>query len=155
MVELIFKARLKHFVSLAMLRSIAAAAAVEELAQPNTCTYDPQNQLSYLTADDLAALKAMPLLNRGRLSVQPVNEGAWTAISKLAEKGGWTDRAKVKPAKLPARSGKSTGHTKLAKTVKRKASDSQISVPADGVTDDKPRDDLPSNAPRRSKRLKK
>lgn len=33
----------------------------------------------------------MALLNRGRLSVQPVEEDAFTVIQKLAETGGWED----------------------------------------------------------------
>ena len=33
----------------------------------------------------------MALLNRGRLSVQPVEEEAYTVVQKLAETGGWED----------------------------------------------------------------
>lgn len=46
----------------------------------------------------------MALVNRGRLSVQPVTEEAWNAVQLLAEKGGWDEnaaaerRARVKPA---------------------------------------------------------
>ena len=33
----------------------------------------------------------MPLVDRGRLSVQRVDEDAWNAISSLAERGGWDE----------------------------------------------------------------
>lgn len=34
----------------------------------------------------------MALLNRGRLSVQRVEQAAWNAIQKMADKGGWSER---------------------------------------------------------------
>lgn len=34
----------------------------------------------------------MALLNRGRLSVQRVEQAAWDAIQKMADKGGWGER---------------------------------------------------------------
>lgn len=33
----------------------------------------------------------MTLLNRGRLSVQRVEQGAWDAIQKMADQGGWVE----------------------------------------------------------------
>ena len=45
----------------------------------------------------------MALVNSGRLSVQPVDQEAWSAIETMAEKGGWDemnlDKRKAKPAK--------------------------------------------------------
>jgi hypothetical protein len=35
----------------------------------------------------------MALINRGRLSVQRVEQEAWNAIEKLAANGGWDDTA--------------------------------------------------------------
>lgn len=34
---------------------------------------------------------AMALLNRGRLSVQRVEQAAWDAVQTMADKGGWSD----------------------------------------------------------------
>ncbi|CAE6410289.1 unnamed protein product [Rhizoctonia solani] len=155
MVELQFKSRLKHFVSLAMLRSITSVTSVDDLAQFSADSEDGQHQLSYLSPTDLKALGDMPLLNRGRLSVQSVNEGAWIAINKLAEKGGWSEQSKSKPAKVSARSAKLTGPAKPKKTTKREApSDAGAKGEKDDETCDKPDADPPSTALRRSKRRK-
>lgn len=155
MVELTFKERLRHFVSLALLRSIAAATTIDDLAVHSANSENHQNQLSYLTVDDLKALKAMPLLDRGRLSVQPVNEAAWVTISKLAEKGGWSDQAKIKPTKI-ASSGKPANRTKPTKTAKRKLriQEDQAPLAADGSLSTELQTHHPGSAPRRSKRLK-
>lgn len=42
----------------------------------------------------------MALLNRGRLSVQRVEQGAWNAIQKMADQGGW---AETQPKKARGR----------------------------------------------------
>ncbi|CAE6422191.1 unnamed protein product [Rhizoctonia solani] len=155
MVELRFKSRLKHFVSLAILRSITSATSVEDLAQLGTDSEDGQNQLSYLTPVDLKALREMPLINRGRLSVQPVNEGAWAAINKLAERGGWTEQTKSKPVKASARLVKPTGPAKPKKTTKRKApSDTMTGATEDDKLYEKSDADPPSTTLRRSQRRK-
>ncbi|KAH7343313.1 EVE domain-containing protein [Rhizoctonia solani] len=155
MVELSFKSRLKHFVSLAILRSITSATSVEDLTQLGADSEDGQNQLSYLTLADLKALGEMPLINRGRLSVQPVNEGAWIAINKLAEKGGWNEQIKSKPVKASARSVKSTGPAKPRKTTKRKAASDIVAGPTeDDGLHDKSDAEPPSTTLRRSKRQK-
>ncbi|CAE6527648.1 unnamed protein product [Rhizoctonia solani] len=155
MVELRFESRLKHFVSLATLRSITSMTSVDDLAQLSA---DPEeNQLSYITPSDLKALGAMPLLNRGRLSVQPVNEGAWTAINKLAEKGGWNEQTKSKPAKASTRPTKSTGPTKLKKATKRHVqNDADVGTEDDDKSHDKPGSgaEPPHTELRRSKRRK-
>lgn len=44
----------------------------------------------------------MALINRGRLSVQPVEEKTWDVIRMLAEKGGW-DESSTKPTKAAKR----------------------------------------------------
>ncbi|CAE6422964.1 unnamed protein product [Rhizoctonia solani] len=154
MVELKFKSRLKHFVSLATLRSITSVSTVEDLAQLSTDFEDGKNQLSYLTKDDLKALGAMPLLNRGRLSVQPVNEGAWIAINKLAEKGGWNEQTKPKLAKGASRSGKSTRPAKAKTPAKRKASGDEDVEDVEDDSSENPNVDAGSfmNTLRRSKR---
>lgn len=45
----------------------------------------------------------MALINRGRLSVQRVEEDVWVAVEKLANSGGW--EVGVKPTKKPRRAG--------------------------------------------------
>ena len=41
----------------------------------------------------------MPLVKKGRLSVQSVGEDAWKAIQLLAENGGWEDDEATKAPK--------------------------------------------------------
>ncbi|KAJ1309133.1 hypothetical protein OPQ81_004809 [Rhizoctonia solani] len=153
MVELRFKSRLKHFVSLAALRSITSVTSVEDLSQFSIDSEDGKNQLSYLTATDLKALTAMPLLNRGRLSVQSVNEGAWAAIQKLAENGGWSEQTKSKPTKAQARTTKSTGPVKPKNSSKRKTLGDKA-VEKEDKLDDESEANPPSTTLRRSKRRK-
>ncbi|QRW16461.1 thymocyte nuclear protein 1 [Rhizoctonia solani] len=141
MVELKFKSRLKHFVSLATLRSITSATSVEDLAQLSSNSEDRQNQLSYLTKDDLKALGAMPLLNRGRLSVQPVNEGA----------GGWDEQIKPKSGKGVPRSGKPS---KPRKPTKRKVSESDEESGSQVSEKRNAKVSSPTEVPRRSNRRK-
>jgi hypothetical protein len=81
MIDVTFKRRLPHFVPLALLRHIASLSALPE-------------ELSYLSAQHLDAIKTMPLLNKGRLSVQPVEQLAWDAILLLGDNGGWEDLLK-------------------------------------------------------------
>lgn len=57
-----------------------------------------------ITPTQLASLKSMALLNRGRLSVQPVTKDAYDAILLLGTKGGWdelmpTTKSKAKVSK--------------------------------------------------------
>ena len=55
------------------------------------------------------SMTEMPLIARGRLSVQPVNEAAYTTIELLAKTGGWDEKA-AKPKK--AAKGKTTASKK-------------------------------------------
>ena len=59
----------------------------------------------------------MSLVSRGRLSVQPVEEDAWSIIELLAQHGGWDEGANKKEPKA-ARSNK----TPLPKVHKGKSS---------------------------------
>jgi hypothetical protein len=76
MIDATLVKRLPHFVPLAVLKQLSTLSGAPE-ATP------------YLDSEDLAAIKSMGLLNRGRLSVQPVTTDAWKAIIKLGERGGW------------------------------------------------------------------
>ncbi|KAJ3852401.1 DUF55-domain-containing protein [Lentinula lateritia] len=94
MVDLTFKSRAKHFVSLALLKHISEHAS--ELPE----------ELAYIGSEGAKAIKSMDLINRGRLSVQRVQKPAWDVIEMLAERGGW-DESKLGKGKNAR--GKSTG----------------------------------------------
>ncbi|KAJ3907988.1 DUF55-domain-containing protein [Lentinula edodes] len=94
MVDLTFKSRAKHFVSLALLKHISEHAS--ELPE----------ELAYIGSEGAKAIKSMDLINRGRLSVQRVQKPAWDVIELLAERGGW-DESKLGKGKNTR--GKSTG----------------------------------------------
>lgn len=79
MVDLVFKARARHFVPLSLLKRIAASPS------------EPPADVDYIGQDGLEAIKGMALINRGRLSVQRVEENTWSVIEKLADAGGWED----------------------------------------------------------------
>jgi hypothetical protein len=71
----------------------------------------------------------MALLNRGRLSVQRVEDQTWSVVEKLAETGGWDDS--------PVKKGKKTGGSGDS----RKFGMSTGEKNADGVNaDDEPLD---------------
>ncbi|EGO02255.1 hypothetical protein SERLA73DRAFT_14257, partial [Serpula lacrymans var. lacrymans S7.3] len=78
MVEVTFVARAKHLVPLALLKHIAALASGEA-----------PSEVDYIGADGVKAVKNMALVNRGRLSVQSVDEKTFEVVQTLAEKGGW------------------------------------------------------------------
>ncbi|KAH9455970.1 hypothetical protein MJO29_006002 [Puccinia striiformis f. sp. tritici] len=75
MVDVKFVSRLPNFVSLKLLQNLANG----KLKPPD-----------YVTPQDSQAIKDMPLLNRGRLSVQPVSLAAFETIKKLGLNGGWS-----------------------------------------------------------------
>jgi len=75
----------------------------------------PETLSSYLTADHLAAIKGMALLNRGRLSVQPVSSDAYAAIELLGRNGGFDDIVPAKKARAPkAKTASGTGKKRKA-----------------------------------------
>lgn len=75
MVNVRFVSRLKHPVTLAWVKKLAGLNK-------------PPEGVAYIGAEGLKAIKEMPLVNRGRLSVQPVSEEAYDAIVAMGEKGG-------------------------------------------------------------------
>ncbi|KAE8226965.1 hypothetical protein CF319_g526 [Tilletia indica] len=81
MVDCTFKTRLPNFVSLALLQHLASSSL----------TAEQKGQVSFLTSEHIDAIKGMPLLNRGRLSVQPVPALAYDAIVLLGTKGGFSE----------------------------------------------------------------
>jgi len=83
MVDLNFKARAQHFIPLALVKSIASGAN------------EPPDLASYIGEDGVKAIKAMHLIVRPRLSVQPVTKEAWDTINLLASKAGWDEESAV------------------------------------------------------------
>ncbi|KAH7931337.1 DUF55-domain-containing protein [Leucogyrophana mollusca] len=80
MIDATFVSRAQHFVPLSLLRYIADSSGAE-----------PPDEVGYIGAKGVKAIKAMPLVTRGRLSVQRVDEEAWSVVQTLAEQGGWED----------------------------------------------------------------
>ncbi|KAM0745621.1 DUF55-domain-containing protein, partial [Meredithblackwellia eburnea MCA 4105] len=78
MCDLEFVSRLPHFVPLKLLQHLST------LSVPPSCT-------PYLKQSDIDGIKKMALLNRGRLSVQPVEEIVYDAVVKLGTEGGWEE----------------------------------------------------------------
>lgn len=76
MVDVEFDSRAAHYVPLAILREIAGSGC----GVPG---------VEYIGPEGVAAVKGMELVNRGRLSVQKVEEAAYEVIQKMAEQGGW------------------------------------------------------------------
>ena len=75
----------------------------------------PEALSSYLTADHLAAIKGMALLNRGRLSVQPVSSEAYAAVELLGRNGGFDDIVPAKKARAAPKAKAATGTGKKRK----------------------------------------
>lgn len=89
MIDATFLSRVEHFVPLSLLRYIAESAES-----------DPPDEFTYIGTDGVKAVKAMPLITRGRLSVQRVSQECWGAIQMMSEKGGWEEMTfgKKKPS---------------------------------------------------------
>ena len=85
MVDVNFKLRAQHFVSLALIKRIAALPSSQ-----------PFKEINYIGTEGVDAIKKMPLVTRGRLSVQSVGDLAWNAVQLLAQNGGWDDGETVK-----------------------------------------------------------
>ncbi|KAH7101489.1 DUF55-domain-containing protein [Auriculariales sp. MPI-PUGE-AT-0066] len=69
MVEVRFVSRVKHFIPLVVLKDLS--------------------DIDYLQKDAVDAIKSMALINKGRLSVQPVTKAAYEAILAMGEQGGF------------------------------------------------------------------
>ncbi|TKY85509.1 hypothetical protein EX895_005671 [Sporisorium graminicola] len=84
LVDVEFVEKLDRLVPLGLLQKIAGKGA-----DGKALTKDERKDVGYLTEAQLQAIKDMALLNRGRLSVQPVTEEAYEAVVALSRKGGW------------------------------------------------------------------
>ncbi|EIN10939.1 DUF55-domain-containing protein [Punctularia strigosozonata HHB-11173 SS5] len=135
MVDLTFVKRAPHFVPLALLRTIAALSTGA----------DPPEGLEYIGKSGIIAHQGMALVNRGRLSVQRVEETTFDVISSMTERGGWDDKELSKKAQKktstkaskkgetedkPHEGGPEAGAVSLQKGKKRKAATEAASVGA-------------------------
>lgn len=84
LVDVEFVEKLGRMVPLGLLQKIAGKAA-----DGKGLSREERENVGYLTDAQLQAIKDMALLNRGRLSVQPVTEEAYDAVVALSRKGGW------------------------------------------------------------------
>src|ERR1700761_2485891 len=112
MVSVHLKTRLKHFVPLHLLKAISSA--------------DNSIELECLTPQMREDISNMTLLGKGRLSVQPVEEGAWNAICTLGEKGGWEEMkfgGKKRKSVVDTENKKKPTRGLKRKSVKRKVTD--------------------------------
>jgi hypothetical protein len=99
MVDLLFSSRAKHLVPLSLLKLIAATPS------------DLPAGVEYIGTEGADAISTMPLVGRGRLSVQRVEEEAWNAVVMLADRGGWGEES----AKAGKGQGKATNGSKATK----------------------------------------
>ncbi|SHO79546.1 Uncharacterized protein MSYG_3895 [Malassezia sympodialis ATCC 42132] len=79
MVDVEFVRRLPHMVPLALLQHLASSDVTES----------QRKDVHYLDDKHIESLRGMALLNRSRLSVQPVDAIAYEAICLLGERGGF------------------------------------------------------------------
>ncbi|CBQ73421.1 conserved hypothetical protein [Sporisorium reilianum SRZ2] len=84
LVDVEFVEKLDRMVPLGLLQKLAGKGA-----DAKALTKDERQDVAYLADAQLQAIKDMALLNRGRLSVQPVTQEAYDAVIALSRKGGW------------------------------------------------------------------
>lgn len=109
MIDATFVSRAEHFVPLSLLRHIAESAES-----------DPPDEIAYIGTDGVKVVKAMPLVTRGRLSVQRVSQECWGTIQMMSEKGGWEEMTfgKKKPStsKRPGQAATKSSKAKKSPT---------------------------------------
>lgn len=107
LVDVEFVEKLDTLVPLGLLQKIAGKGADNK-----PLTKAERNDVDYLSDAELEAIKGMALLNRGRLSVQPVEQRAYNAILALSRNRGWDHW----PGKWNPRAAASAKPTSAAKT---------------------------------------
>ena len=84
LVDVEFVEKLERMVPLGLLQKLAGKGA-----DGKALSNDERRDVSYISDEQLQAIKDMALLNRGRLSVQPVTQEAYEAVVALSRNGGW------------------------------------------------------------------
>ncbi|KAF9238783.1 DUF55-domain-containing protein [Melanogaster broomeanus] len=144
MVDAKFVSRAQHFVPLSLLRYISDLPSSE-----------PPEEIGYVGSHGVMAIRAMPLVTRGRLSVQRVPEESWGIIEIMAEEGGWDSMSfakKVTKARQPADT-KATASRKARKK-KTLAGEESADEPSKG-DDDGQQEREASSPPDQKKRMKR
>ncbi|CDR49767.1 RHTO0S32e00430g1_1 [Rhodotorula toruloides] len=85
MVDVEFVSKLPHPVPLSLLQQLSTLSP-----SPSSSSTLPES-LSYLSPTFLSSLSDSTLLRRGRLSVQPCEEGFFEGVREMGERGGWED----------------------------------------------------------------
>lgn len=86
-----FVSKLKHPVPLSLLQHLATLAPPSSPSpSPSPATALPPS-MSYLSPSFLSSLADSTLLRRGRLSVQPCEDGFFEGVREMGEKGGWDE----------------------------------------------------------------
>jgi hypothetical protein len=113
MVDAKFVSRARHFVPLSLLRYLAD---IPSAIPPEAVSYVGEDGINaikgmcfgvlHCVAGGLILhLKAMPLITRGRLSVQRVSAKCWDVMQTMADQGGWDnmsfEKKKTKKARHP------------------------------------------------------
>ncbi|WWC65291.1 uncharacterized protein I303_107908 [Kwoniella dejecticola CBS 10117] len=120
MVDVKFRQRLSYPPTLSLIKTLASSSALP-------------SEISYIGRDGLDAIKSMQLVNRGRLSVQPVENAAFDAIVKLGTQGGWEGLvdSKGKSISTPIPKPKTGSSTPQSK--KRDAPSAQVEEGVDTI----------------------
>lgn len=84
LVDVEYVEKLQRLVPLGLLQKLGGKGA-----DAKALSKDERKDIAYLTDAQLQAIKDMALLNRGRLSVQPVSKEAYDAVVALSVNGGW------------------------------------------------------------------
>ncbi|KAJ9479495.1 EVE domain-containing protein [Pseudozyma hubeiensis] len=118
LVDVEFVERLPRLVPLGLLQKLAGKGA-----DGKALSEVERKEVGYLTDEQLQAIRGMALLNRGRLSVQPVEEVVYDAVIALSRKGGWEGwvgkwNPKVGPSAAKASSETTTTKPASASSVK-------------------------------------
>lgn len=146
MVDVKFKSRLSHFVGLSTLKHLKSLSYKDIQEEKDPEATSNTLKIQYLSEEELSAIKEMPLLTQGRLSVQPVSELAFQGIRKLGENGGWEN------GNVPKTSAPKTEKKKVGKRgSKRKADDADTE---EELGDDDTRSAEPEPAPSRAKKTR-
>jgi len=108
MVDAKFISRAQHFIPLSLLRYLADLPSAI-----------PPEAISYVGEDGINAIKTMPLITRGRLSVQRVPAMCWDVIQTMADQGGWDsmsfEKKKIRKARHPVDEARPTTNRQKTK----------------------------------------
>lgn len=141
LVDVEFVQKLERLVPLGLLQKLAGKGASDGKA----LSEKERKDVGYLSDAELRAISAMALLNRGRLSVQPVSREAYDAVVKLSLQGGWeTWIGKWNPKAAPSPTTSETSKKKIAAATTTQAAEAK----ATATTKKKQKED--ANAPKKA-----